>query len=244
MTLASSIITDAYRESNLIPMGNASNTNQTTEALGRLNTIVISTIGNEAGDALDDLNIGGNYDQSSICTDFIPDNARLVLNLSSPKTLKLDPYPFEGQRLSFVDVAGNLATNNLILDGNGRNIEDVATLTLDTNGDTRQWMYRADLGAWVKVTTLISTDTLPFPPEFDDYFITMLAMRLNPRYGQALAGETVMSLKRSRGQLRARYHAWKQIRPDLDTRGYTSNPFASGDTSNSEFKAGRTFSWR
>lgn len=241
MTLASSIITDAYRESNLIPMGNAPNTNQTTEALGRLSSLILSTIGNEVGDSLDELNIGGNYDQSTVCSDAIPDNARLVLNLSSARTLNLDPYPFEGQRLSFVDVAGNLATYNLTLDGNGRKIEGGATIVLSTNSDTRQWMYRSDLGEWVKVTTLASSDALPFPIEFDDYFITMLAMRLNPRYGQALAAETVMTLKRSRNQLRARYHAWKQIRSDLDTRGFAGDKFQN---TNNEFNSGRPYSWK
>lgn len=244
MTLASGIITDAYRESNLIPMGNSPNTNQQTEALGRLNVLILSTIGNEVGDALDDMNVGGSYDQSSLAMEFIPDNARLVLNLTGSKTLNLDPFPFEGQRLSFVDVAGNLATYNLTLSGNGRKIENAASLVLNTNSDSRQWMYRADLGCWVKITTLIYTDAMPFPSEFDDYFITMLALRLNPRYGQALASETVLALKRARSQLRSRYHAWKQIRPDLDTRGFSSDPYAQGDTNTTDFNAGRAYPWR
>lgn len=244
MTLASDIITDAYRESNIIPMGNSPNANQQTEGINRLNVLVLSTIGNEVGDALDDLNVGGNYDQSSCITDSIPDNARLILNLSATKTLKLDPYPFEGQRLSFVDVAGNLATYPVTLSGNGRNIEGSASLVLNVNSDSRQWMYRADLGDWVKITTLIYTDEMPFPQEFDDYFITMMALRVNPRYGQVLTPETMLALKRSRNQIRARYHAWIQVRPDLDTRGFSSDPNAYRDTNTNEFNNGRTGSWR
>jgi hypothetical protein len=244
MTLASSIITDAYRESNLIPMGNSPNANQQTEALGRLNSIILSTVGYEAGDDLDDLNIGGAYDQASLTNEFIPDNARLLLNLSSAATFNLDPYPFEGQRVSFVDVAGNLATYNLTLNGNGRQIEGASSLTLDTNGDSRQWMYRADLGQWVKITTLLYDDSLPFPPEFDDYFITMLAVRLSPRYGQTVTGETATALKRVRNLLRARYHAWKQVRSDLNPRGFLEDRYAHGDTSTTDFNAGRTYPWR
>jgi hypothetical protein len=244
MTLASSIITDAYRESNLIPMGNSPNTNQQTEALGRLNVIILSTIGNEVGDSLDDLTIGGAYDQQSICASFIPDNARLLLNLSSATTLNLDPEPFEGQRLIVIDVKNNLATYPLTLSGNGRMIEGATSIVINTNGDNRQWMYRADLGQWVKITSLIYTDALPFPQDFDDYFITMLAMRLNPRYGQSLTAETTEALKRSRSQLRARYHAWKQVQSDLDPRGLQTQNNGSISFDSSDFNTGRTYPWR
>lgn len=244
MTLASSIITDAYRESNLIPMGNAPTTNQQTEALGRLNTIVLSTVGYEAGDGLDDLNIGGSYNQSALVSVFIPDNARLLLNLSSPMTLNLDPEPFEGQRLSLVDVGGNLGTYNVILNGNGRKIEGASTVTMSTNSDTRQWMYRADIGTWVKITTLVYTDAMPFPAEFDDYFITMLAMRLSPRYGQTMSSESVAAMKRARSLLRGRYHAWREVASDLDTRGYLTDNGASTNLNSSEFNTGRPYPWR
>lgn len=243
MTTALSIITDAYRESNIIPMGVSPNTNQQTEALARLNSLVLSTIGNEVGDALDDLNIGGNYDQSSLTDEFIPDNARLVLNLSAADTLKLHPSPIEGQRVSVVDAKDNLATYNLTIDGNGRQIEGASSVVLNVNGETRQWMYRADLGEWVKISALLIGDALPFPQEFDDYFITMLAMRLNPRYGQALSNETMLAMRRARSQLRARYHAWRQIRSDLDTRGFHNDPQNWSSRPN-EFKTGRPFSWR
>lgn len=244
MTVASSIITDAYRESNLIPMGNAPNTNQQIEALGRLNTIILSTVGYEAGDGLDDLNINGPYDQSSLVSVFIPDNARLLLNLSSAQIFKLDPEPFEGQRLSIVDVAGNLATYNVTLDGNGRKIENAATLVLNTNSDVRQWMYRGDTGTWVKITSLLYADVMPFPAEFDDYFITMLAMRLSPRYGQAMTGESLSAMKRSRSILRGRYHAWREVASDLDTRGFATDNGASTNLNSSEFNTGRAYPWR
>lgn len=225
MTLASDIISDAYRETNIIPLGVSPTANQTTEALTRLNAIISSLLGNEVGDPLDDINVGGDYDQSEILTTYIPDDSRLVLNLSNAQTFNLDPYPYEGQRLSFIDVGNNLATYNVVLDGNGRNIEGSATLTLSTNGDSRQWFYRADTGNWVKATTLISSDAIPYPTEFDDFFVTTLAMRINPRYGQSLRPETIESLKRMRSQLRSRYHAYRQVAPDLDTRGFLNDPF-------------------
>jgi hypothetical protein len=244
MTTASSIITDAYREGNLIPMGIPPTFNQQNEALNRLNNIILSTVGYEAGDGIDDLNIGGPYDQSSLVSVFIPDNARLILNLTSSQTFKLDPEPFEGQRLSLVDVGGNLSSFNVILDGNGRKIEGASSVTLTTDNDTRQWMYRADIGSWVKISTIAYDDDMPFPAEFDDYFITTLALRLSPRYGLTLAGETISAMKRARSLLRGRYHAWREVASDLDTRGFATDNGASTNLNSSEFNTGRPYPWR
>jgi hypothetical protein len=244
MTTASSIIADAYRESNLIPMGTSPTSNQQTEALTRLNVILASTIGNEVGDFLDDINFGPPYDQSSLCAVFIPSNARLQLNLTASTTLNLSPVPFEGQRVHIIDVGNNLATYPVTINGNGRQIEGASSVTINTNSDNRTWMYRADIGGWVKIATLALGDSLPFPLQFDDYFVTMLAMRLNPRYGQTIPSETIVALKRSRNLLRARYHAWKEIQSDLDPRGMLEDNGASTNFNSSEFKTGRPYPWR
>jgi hypothetical protein len=244
MTTVTSIITDAYREGNIIPMGTSPNSNQQTEGLGRLNTLVSSVIGNEVGDALDDINFGPPYDQSSLCSVFIPSNARLQLSLTSPLSLNLSPVPFEGQRVSIVDVANSLTTCPLTINGNGRQIDGVSSITINANGDNRTYMYRADIGGWVKLSTLAMADSLPFPSKFDDFFITMLAMRLNPRYGQTMASETTEALKRSRNQLRAHYHAWKEVQSDLDPRGMFNDNGATTNYNSSEFKTGRPYPWR
>lgn len=241
MTLVSQIITDAYRESNLVPLVSTPNTNQVNEALGRLNPLVLSTVGNEAGMDFTDVNVGGNFDQTFTVTDWIGDDLRLILNLTADTTLKLDPYPKDGQRIAVVDAAQNLVTNNLTLDANGRTIEGGASGTLNSNGLNRHWMYRADLGDWVRIAALTTTDQLPFPSEFDDYFVIMLAMRINPRYRQALAEETIQALKRSRAQLRARYNKPRQIRSDVNPRGMLSTRYEIY-SDNAEFDNGRPWS--
>lgn len=244
-TLVSNIITDAYRETNLIPLGSSPSDNQVTEALTRLNVILSSVIGNQVGDYYDELNIiGGTYDQSQYTNPYVPNNTRLILRLSAATTLYLDPEPFEGERIAVIDVANNLATYPLTLDANGRNIEGASTLVLNTNGLTREWMYRADTGSWAKIGTVLSTDTMPFPQEFDDYFVTALAMRLNPRYGQSLAPETVELMKQAKAQIRSRYHAWKQVRPDLNTRGFLNDLQSIVNTDGKEFTLGRPYLWR
>lgn len=209
MTLVSSIIKRAYRKSNLIPKVSTPDADMTTEALEMLNSLVLGIVGNEVGSELADINYdpSGEHDQSNILTgtQWVPDNHRLVLNLDDPTTVLADPYPYEGQRLAVVDVAGNLATNNLTVNGNGRLIEGAATVVLSTNSENRQWMYRADTGNWVKIEELETTDHLPFPVEFDPYFVLMLAIQLDPQYGQALHAHDTEMLRRMRSQLRARY---------------------------------------
>lgn len=241
MTLASDIISRAYRESNLTSLAGGDSAAQQTEALPLLNEQLLSSLGFEAGAELSDLNIGGDFDQSSYCTQWVPANARLVLNLSGAVTLKLDPQPYEGQRLAIADAGNNLATYNLTLDGNGRRIEGASSLTLDTDGDSRQWLYRADTADWVKITALAASDTMPLGQEFDGFFTTRLAMRLNPRYGQGLSQGTVAELAKVETKLRARY---RKPRPVQDVPlGLMGSRRSSFGLSQADFNAGRTWRW-
>lgn len=212
MTIVSDLITRSYRETNLIAIGVTPSTAEQTEGLSLLNSLVQSTIGLEAGQELRDFNIGGTYDQSGVASYYVPENARLVCNLASAKTLKLDPHPYEGQRIAVVDVLGNFATRNLILDGNGRTIELDATETLSTNNFYAQWMYRGDTADWTRITDLIASDEFPLPIEFDDYFIISLALRLNPRHGRNIAPESMAALARTKNLIQARYR--KPRRPN------------------------------
>jgi len=214
MTLASAIIRDAYRESMLIASVSSPNVNETAEGLDRLNSLILSTIGNEAGQELTDITLGGQFDQSSTVSQFVPENARLTVIQTAARTLDLHPTPYDGQRVAVADAGANLATYNLILDGNGRRIETAASVTLNTSSLSRQWMYRADAGNWVRLTELAASDQMPFPVEFDDYFIVSLALRLNPRHRQALAQESIAALDRAKGQIRARY---RKRRPSQDS---------------------------
>jgi hypothetical protein len=203
MTLASGIILRAYRRANLVVKGQTPDTTEQSEALDFLNGILLSTIGNEAGGELGDLNVGGEYDDN--ITNWVPRDARLVLNLSGAQSLDLDPEPYEGQRLAIVDAATNLATYNLTLNGNGRKIEGATSLVLSTNGMDRQWLYRADTANWVKITSLAASDTMPLPPEFDGYFVDMLAMDLSPSHSAQVPQQVLMSLQRRKQQIQARY---------------------------------------
>lgn len=223
MTLVSAIIKSAYRESNLVTIGATPTANETAEALSRLNTLVSSVFGNEVGGHLKALNHGGTYSDASCMATYIPVDSRVMANLTGAVTLKLHPTPYDGQRVGVTDILANFATYNLTLDGNGRKIEGVTSLALSTNGTAKVWMYRGDTGNWVLLSTLIETDQMPFPPEYDDFFITTLAMRLAPRNSGVTSGETVEALKRARSQLRARYQTHNEVGSDLSNRGLATD---------------------
>lgn len=209
MTLVSSIIVNAYRESNLTGVGRSLTSNQETEGLSLLNGLIPATIGQEVGQELYDINVGGQYDWP--IWDYAPENVRLVLNSGAPQTLYLHPKPYDGQRLAVADAGQTLASSNLTLNGNGRQIEGAATLVLDTDGLCAQWLYRGDLGNWVRIEGLELTDAMPLPIEFDDYFAILLAMRLNPRHGRELASSSAVWLERQSNALQARYRRPRDV---------------------------------
>lgn len=223
MTLVSDIITRAYRETNVVSKGAVPTATEITEALPLLNSIILSTIGYEVGDGFTDVNIGGTYDQSSVIDPFVPLNARLVLNLTAATTIYLDPFPEEGMRFALVDVAGNLATYNLTIDTGQRLIEGASSLVLNTNSIDRQYLYRADTGNWVKITSLVTSDNMPLPVEYDDYFIIMLASRLNPRHGTELSASSAAHLKRMRSAMNARYSVTTEVEADVPARLFSSS---------------------
>lgn len=214
MTTLATIIQDAYRETNLIPVGQSPSAAEQAEALRRLRVLVASVLGNEAGEPLEALMIGNDHVDAPlgfpawvpVSTWWSPLDRRLVCNLTGETSINLSPTPLDGSRMGVQDLSGNFGTYPLTLVGNGRTIEGAFELVLNTADFNGEWFFRADLGDWRRVTPLNADDEMPYPIEFDDMFITMLAMRINPRNGVGLAGESKAALDRSREQFRARYH--------------------------------------
>lgn len=216
MTLISTIIRDAYRESNLIAISADPTTNEQAEGLRLLNRFILSLFGNEAGEPLTSIPIGsGNIDRPSSfpgytdqpCNDwFAPVNSRLILNLTSAQTVFMHPAPHDGARFAIVDKSGNLATYNLILDGNGYTVEAALSKTLNTNSMTREYFFRGDTGDWGVVAPLIASDASPFPEKFDDLLIVGLAIRLNPRNDVAADQQSIETLQSNMRKFKAQYN--------------------------------------
>jgi hypothetical protein len=215
MTTVSQIITDAYRQGNLIAKGTSPTTAEQTEGLRYLSRIVKSVFGNEAGEDLIPFPIGrenisrpGGYPWYNDVPDndwYVPKNLRLMFNLQDSVSIYLHPDPNDGTRFAVKDVAGNLSTYNATIYGNGRNIESSPSVVLSTDDLASEWFYREDTGNWQKYSPIAVDDEFPFPEEFDEYFITMLAIRLNPSYGVQLDPQSNAVLSRSKRQLTSRY---------------------------------------
>lgn len=215
MTTIRQIVTDAFREANLVEVGGSVDADVFDEGVRRLQNLYRSLFGFELGEELSTINYGENgltntyakeLDASSeIDSTFVPSNVRMIFNIAAAETLYLDPSPRDGARFAVIDNGNNLATYNITLNGNGRQIELANSVTLATNSLNREWFYRADLGNWARVTDLDADAQSPLPSEFDDFLSTLLAFRLNPRYGAENSAEMIEVLKRMRKQFRARY---------------------------------------
>lgn len=223
MTAAQDLIQEGFREGNLIPVGTTPTTAEQTEALGVLNRYLDGLYGFVIGENLFDWavpqdqrtgTVAANYPQypgsrgSRYPFNFAypPSNVRLIWD-GSARTVYFPDSPDDGARIEMVKASGAAATGSgvLTLDGNGRTIEGANTYTTDGSVTRRRWLYRADLADWVALQTLQLTDECPFPPAFDDYWTTGLAIRLAARYGKRPAAETVGTYRRMWATIRAQY---------------------------------------
>lgn len=236
MTTLRKTIENAFRESGIIAADETPDANQTAEALDRLNRLIKSLFGNEFGENLLSVNYGtsgivnpyglAEDDSDNIDSIYVPTNTRLILNINTGATLYLPPNPKDGARFGIVDNGGTLATSNVIINGNGRRVEDAASVVLNTNSLKREWFYRADLANWVRVTDLDIGNELPWPEEFDDLLVTLLAFRLNPRYGAETSQNLVTILSEMRKKFRARYQQTKEMQIEDGIVILPLNPFS------------------
>ena len=233
MTTLLAICTDALRESNLIGVNAVPTTPQLDEAVRRLQSLIASVYGFDVGENYQDWMVGLNnvdrtWDMYAQWTEtywrYPIQNARLLLNAPGPQTLYFPRKPDDGARMAIVLEDMDLSVNNVTLSGNGRFIEGATEVVLNDNATApRSYMYRADLGEWKLMTPLTSASEMPFPIEFDDYFITKLAMRLNPRYGRVMTAETGQRLSEQTQQIKARYRQKQDMPAQLGVLN-TSDP--------------------
>lgn len=215
MTTVASIIQNSLRETNLIPLGVSPSQPQLSEGFGLLSTIVAGVLGNEAGENLHPVPLGQDNINSPKgypwwanelpANVYMPFNVRIMCNLTGAGTVNLHPRPHDGARMGIVDVSANFSTNPLTINGNGRMIEGQVSQTYNTNGEIREWVYREDLGNWVTVIPLDPNGDMPWPAEFDDMFIILLAMRFNPRFGQIMHPASQQTLTAAMSKFSARY---------------------------------------
>lgn len=233
MTTVASIIQSALRETNLIPLGVPPTPDELAEGFNLLSTIVAGVLGNEAGENLSPMPLGQEginapkgypwWSNTLPGNVYVPTNTRIMCNLTGAGLVNLHPKPHDGARMGMVDVSQNFDINPFTINGNGRSIEGDESQTYDTAGQIREWLYREDLGNWVTVIPLDIDGSMPWPPEFDDMFIIMLAMRLNPRYGQVIHPASAEALKIGMSKFSARYGQSTTQMPSEDGLRYLTH---------------------
>ena len=226
MTLNSELIKGAYRESNFTSQGTDLTPDEQTEGLGLLQGLVLSMPGlllghkykpwhlpwpnrtaTKSGDHPARFDKG--YDDRDV--QYPPVNSRVVLRNQSPTTLFLREMPADGDLMQFVDAG---FTGDVVLDANGQffgtsGVETTVTLSTAVAGGNRlpnrTYLYRQDIASWVQIDTLVAGAEMPYPIEFDDFWITQLAMRLSPRFGNEPRQITMMRNKDMQNFVRGWY---------------------------------------
>ena len=102
-------------------------------------------------------------------------------------------------------LAGGTTVAILTLDGNGRYIDNAGQQDFQTPVPSLEWVFRADLGMWVRTNDMTLTDNMPFPTMFDDFFICVLAKRMAPRYNKVVSNETQLTATNTLMNFRAFY---------------------------------------
>jgi hypothetical protein len=130
---------------------------------------------------------------------------------TSAFTITLPEEPTDGYRVKIVDVGANFATHNITVARNGWLIAgSAADVTLSTNGQSKEYMFRADLGDWKDITRpLALTDSSPYPAAHDEGLSAMLALRILENAG----GEPTASLVNAASEGKSRLQ--QQYIPDL-----------------------------
>jgi hypothetical protein len=151
MTTATILITDAFREGNLIPVGKQPTTAEQTEALTRLNAYISSVFGYEMGENLSDWQVpapqrtasqAANFPQMPFPTDI--EWGIFPLSFANDPSIAIWPFPPKNSRIVFGSVANTVffpeapedGCRMAVVQGSGAGDGGSAgqVLTLDGNG--------------------------------------------------------------------------------------------------------------
>lgn len=254
MTTLQPIITQGYRELNLVAGGKSLSAVQLDEGLLLLLNVIDVTICGDAGENLRDWPLGDygrqaleRYNLSLQCYQNPRINCRMIAVNEQAMTVYLPVKPSDGTVMAIVDPFERLSAFPVTLDGNGRVIENQASIVLDVDGTDRKWLYRADLGKWIRLTDLAIGDEMPFPKTWDFFFSIELALRLSGRSGRAITAATAAVYKKLRERFVNKYlqsdildREWSFDREFMSTQAYG---ISWDGGSNLEFSRGGNGPW-
>lgn len=211
MATVGDLVRAAYRQENLIAVGQTPTTGQLEEGVSRFNSIWRWLIGNKFGEKLllwpvppnPSVNEAREWPllprDEKLPSDVWPypqQNSMMVVNIGGPTTVYFKQNPSDGARMGLRNIGTSFATYPLTINGNGMLIEGASTLVLNTAlTSPLLWFFRQDLGEWKRVTTLASTDDSPLPDEFDDFWRCAVALALCPMYGKDAQEMTALTYR-------------------------------------------------
>ncbi len=202
MATVRSIINRAWRMTHGHAENQALEGYQETDALEALNGMIDGLQSEGVGGQQGSQQVTGTVDVTSPVRLLIASTGAFTINL--PKNAQEGLY--DGFRVTFVDISGNFATNNITIDPKGMRIAgSSANLVLNTNNANDTYFFRADLGDWVKESTLIITDNSPYPNAFDEALSAMLAIRVSAENSDDIPPLTMTLAQNGLRRLQERY---------------------------------------
>lgn len=231
MTTAREIIQLGYREANFTAQQGVLTSDELSEGLTILQGVQDSLAGLVTGIRLTPWYVPspqrtgarsaeypaayGEADVSAEQQKFPPANARLLMRNTDDRTIWFQFQPEDGAVMEYADVGH---TGTVTLDANGALFglsgtdKTVAIQPDVTRNEPRRWLYRMDYGAWLEVVPLTLDDEIPFPSAYNDYFITLMAIRLSPRFGAEPRQATTLRYREMMTFIRAQ---WMQSAPQV-----------------------------
>lgn len=127
--------------------------------------------------------LDGLYQQSANADVTIGGNVSLRLTTGTGIDVTLPDLPNDGWRARIVNASGASATvkPNGHLIGATVSAANGSDVTLAT-GASLDRFFRRDVGAWISPTITKLSDALPYPSNFDDGFVAMLAILVAPKF--------------------------------------------------------------
>lgn len=152
MTLISSLVTDAFREGNLLPIGQAPTIQEQAEALGRINTLICGVFGVEMGEELTDWLVPQPQRTAPVAANYpqlpYPANAdflALRTPFANDATINVYPYPPKNSRIVFGGVTSTVyfpespddGSRMSVVQGSGAGDSGAPGSVLTLNGNSR-----------------------------------------------------------------------------------------------------------
>jgi len=241
MATVGDLVRAAYRQENLVAVGQPLSTAQLAEGVSRFNSIWQGLFGRKFGEKLllwpvppnptvnearDWPLLPRNANIPNGAWPYPQQNSMLQVAVDGATTIYLKQLPSDGARMGLVNIGTSFATNPLTIDGNGFLIDGATSLTLSAAlTGPLFWFFRQDLGDWRRVTTLTDASESPLPSDFDDFWRCAVAMALCPMYGKNPQAMTVQTFKDGMAYGVGRYA--QEMPAATDPENLWSMPFQS-----------------